>query len=606
MTVQHGDSMRGAPTDVVGLSAGASLGVVRVVPPEPALVAAGMPSAGGVLLGGERVQAIRQSVTTLGRDLRNAIVLLDPTVSRQHARILWDHGAWTIENCSRRNALWAGEREIGPGERANLQVGDQLRLGNTVLELLAPRQPGGGTAAVRHPTSNDGEVSAPSDALNDFELLDPGVTIRFALSGQFAQRARWVILGAGIALFLVSALFTLGTAALVGHQALIARGALSVLAALTIPLVPVLGAALLVGAIDRYEREPVVVLVGAFAWGALIAIPAALVLERWLSAAVPATGSFAALGNSAELAGHALLQGLSAAITEETVKGAGLLVLMFLLFDEFDNVTDGILYGVLIGAGFAMVENFVYFANSARADVGYLIVGRVILGWLSHSTFTALFGAGLGFIRETRDRRVQVLAPLLGFGAAIALHTLFDSVDFAATAAVHAPHASTSTAVFAVLAVILDYVPLFAAQAVLLRLVIHALRREADIVREYLAPEVFASVVTPDEYAILQQASARARIEHGYLLGWGPRTYLTARALHQTATGLAFRKWHVAMGAHPKMTARQPEELYRERLGQLRRALALRVLRHPPQMGAPPTQPALPWTAPIDDEPSAQ
>jgi RsiW-degrading membrane proteinase PrsW (M82 family) len=366
------------------------------------------------------------------------------------------------------------------------------------------------------------------------------------------------------------------------------QGAGAVLAAVTIPLVPALGAALLVGAIDRYEREPVVVLVGAFAWGALIAIPAALFLEGslnawlqaiWAGAASPVAG--------ATLVAHTALRGLGAGLTEEAVKGAGLLLLLWALRDEFDNVTDGIVYGVMIGAGFAMVENFVYFATSPRGDLGFLVLGRVALGWLGHSTFTALFGAGLGYARETRERRRRLLAPLAGLLAAVLLHSLFDFVDFQANAAVHMPHVSELTARLALLAVLADYLPLFLAQALLLRLLVRALEREAAIVRAYLATEVASGVVTPDEYAVLQKASLRARIEHHYLLARGPRAYLLARALYQTATGLAFRKWHVAMGDGPKAAPRQPEEVYRERIARLRRSLARLVQpRSPSQPSA--------------------
>jgi RsiW-degrading membrane proteinase PrsW (M82 family) len=56
---------------------------------------------------------------------------------------------------------------------------------------------------------------------------------------------------------------------------------------------------------------------------------------------------------------HAAAQATITGLTEEVFKGAGLMVLLVALRDEFDNVTDGILYGLLIGAGFAMVENFV-------------------------------------------------------------------------------------------------------------------------------------------------------------------------------------------------------------------------------------------------------
>jgi hypothetical protein len=125
----------------------------------------------------------------------------------------------------------------------------------------------------------------------------------------------------------------------------------------------------------------------------------------------------------------------------------------------------------------------------------------------------------------------------------------------------------------ALVAVLLNYLPLFAAQAILWRMLVRALRREEAIVREYLAPEVSAGIVTPDEYVLLQRYKERGRFERRCLLLWGPRAYVTARGLNQTAIGLAFRKWHVALGDRPKPTPRQPEDVYRERIPRLRQRL---------------------------------
>ena len=71
---------------------------------------------------------------------------------------------------------------------------------------------------------------------------------------------------------------------------------------------------------------------------------------------------------------------------------------------------------------------------------------------------------------------------------------------------------------------------------------------------------------------------ARSMVERRYGTSYGPRVYLIARALFQTETGLAFRKWHVEMGDPPKRGDRQPEDVYRERIVRLRRALAHAVI----------------------------
>ena len=106
---------------------------------------------------------------------------------------------------------------------------------------------------------------------------------------------------------------------------------------------------------------------------------------------------------------------------------------------------------------------------------------------------------------------------------------------------------------------------------------LQALRREAAIVRTYLAAETLTGVVTPDEYLLTQDARLRSIVEREYGLRFGLRVYLLARALYQTETGLAFRKWHVEMGDPPKRSERQPEDAYRERIPRLRRALARAV-----------------------------
>jgi hypothetical protein len=304
----------------------------------------------------------------------------------------------------------------------------------------------------------------------------------------------------------------------------------------------------------------------------VIAIPPALYVERALTQALgaPASGTL----------GNALAQALTAGVTEELIKGAGLLILLLLLRDEFDNVTDGVIYGVLIGAGFAMVENYVYFSLSSHTDFGFLIVGRVLLGWLGHSTFTAAFGAGLGYAREAhgaRGRRYPILAPLLGLLAALLLHTLFDFVAFAADVANRSTTLGERGPWIGVLGALLDYLPLFAAQLILLGIVMRSLRREAATIREYLADETLSGIVTPDEYILAQAARLRSSAERQYAIAYGARPWLTARAFYQTAIGLAFRNWHVAQGDPPKRGPRQPEDAYRARIARLRRSLLRQI-----------------------------
>ena len=111
------------------------------------------------------------------------------------------------------------------------------------------------------------------------------------------------------------------------------------------------------------------------------------------------------------------------------------------------------------------------------------------------------------------------------------------------------------------------------AQAWLLRLALAALRREAAIVRSHLADEVLRGTVTPAEYVLVQHAALRGSSERQLLATAGLRAYLTLRALHQAVIGLAFRHWHVRLGAAAKSGSVQPEDAYRVRIAQLRRSL---------------------------------
>ena len=565
-----------------------------------------------IFLNGGHVCAIGGDVAALGRSLDNTAVLLDPAVSREHALLLReDDGTWRVVNISTHNPLLAGEMVLAPGTEGALRAGETLALGHSAVQLLAPgggkeeRGGRGGDAedaedaeefSGRGTRSGDARVASGARSVREAEgpvfvgahgmrpargerwaagdsgtrVLGLGVTMEFALRRRPNTRAFALLAALALVAALACSVVTLGAAALIGADALSTYGAGHVLAALAIPLAPSLGVGLLVALLDRYEREPPPVLLGAFLWGALIAIAPVLLLEHSLTQALLA--GITAHGLPADLT-RALTRALTAGLTEETVKGAGLLVLLVALRDEFDNVTDGVLYGMLVGAGFALVENFAYFAQTPRGDLPFLIAGRIVLGWLGHSTFTAIFGAALGFARETRDRATAWMASLLGFCLAVLLHTAFDAVTFGADAL--AQHGvAANTVQFIVGALALAYVPLFAEQTALGTVLLAALRREAAVVREFLAAEVLRGSVTPDEYVLLQNATLRARVERRLLVGLGPRAYLTARALHQAAIGLAFRAWHVANGDPPKPGALQPEDAYRARIVRLRASLA--------------------------------
>ena len=59
-----------------------------------------------------RTFVISKPITTIGRDPTNDIVVgNDQRVSRQHARLLWQSGTWSIENLSQRAVLTVDQRD---------------------------------------------------------------------------------------------------------------------------------------------------------------------------------------------------------------------------------------------------------------------------------------------------------------------------------------------------------------------------------------------------------------------------------------------------------------------------------------------------------------
>ena len=125
-----------------------------------------------------------------------------------------------------------------------------------------------------------------------------------------------------------------------------------------------------------------------------------------------------------------------APVTEEFGKGLFLILLVVLRPRQLHGPLDGAIYAALVGIGFSFVEDTLYYSvelSSAAApeSLAVLVVLRGVLGAFSHSLYAAMFGIGIGIAVQTRSSVVRVLAPLVGFVAAVALHALWNaSVTF--------------------------------------------------------------------------------------------------------------------------------------------------------------------------------
>ncbi len=171
---------------------------------------------------------------------------------------------------------------------------------------------------------------------------------------------------------------------------------------------------------DRYEREPVWMGIVAFLWGAIPAVVTSLFGE--LVIGIPF------VGDAGSLTAAIVESALVAPLVEEIAKGLALYAIYKFMRNEFDGVLDGLTYGALIGFGFAMTENFLYFigafSEGGFVDLTVLIFLRAVIFGLNHALYTGLFGIGLGLARHAPTPSSARRWVVAGFVAAVGAHAL--------------------------------------------------------------------------------------------------------------------------------------------------------------------------------------
>jgi RsiW-degrading membrane proteinase PrsW (M82 family) len=172
--------------------------------------------------------------------------------------------------------------------------------------------------------------------------------------------------------------------------------------------------------LDRYEKEPLILLGGVFLWGAVVAAGSAFIIDTLLGLGVYAF-------TSSNLATDLATGSLIAPLVEETLKGLAVLGVFLIYRREFDSVLDGIIYAGVAALGFAATENTYYIYNYGFLESGWsglfsLTFVRVILvGW-QHPFYTSFIGIGLALARLNRSWLIKVAAPLLGWSLAMFTH----------------------------------------------------------------------------------------------------------------------------------------------------------------------------------------
>jgi RsiW-degrading membrane proteinase PrsW (M82 family) len=289
---------------------------------------------------------------------------------------------------------------------------------------------------------------------------------------------------------------------------------------------------------DHYEKEPFWLLTAAFLWGAVPSIIAAFILNTGFS--IPL---YLALGpGAAEATSAAII----APLVEETLKGLALIGILLIWRHELDSPLDGIIYGAMVGMGFAMVENVYYFLNVyAQGGVeewGINIFTRAVIFGLNHALFTSMMGLGIALARLSRSKLTRIVAPVMGWMAAMFIHF------------VHNLTASLVSAVGALLCL----VTLFNAWGgvfLVFIIIIWALVQERRWIKKYLAEEVERGLITQGYY---QNAySGMQRIAHytDLLFHRGPGTYMNGVRFYHRCSELAYKKHHFELLKESKSEA---------------------------------------------------
>ncbi len=177
--------------------------------------------------------------------------------------------------------------------------------------------------------------------------------------------------------------------------------------------------------LDRYEKEPIVLLGAVFAWGMIVAAGGAYILNTLFGVTI-----FVVTGS--ESVSDLAMGSISAPIVEETLKGMAVLLVFLIFHREFDSVLDGIIYAGVAALGFAATENSIYiwrgFEAGGWAGLLQLTFIRVILvGW-QHPFYTSFIGIGLAMARLNRSLAIKMIVPVVGFGIAMLTHSIHNTL----------------------------------------------------------------------------------------------------------------------------------------------------------------------------------
>ncbi len=268
-----------------------------------------------------------------------------------------------------------------------------------------------------------------------------------------------------------------------------------------------------------FVRRPVSITIGALVWGGTVAVYLASQANQALESIFSQV--FSPEWN--------LRWGLaiSAATNEEPLKLLGVVVLMLLPLACVKSTLDGLFYGMMVGLGFQVVEDYMYTVGQAFTlgdALNFLFTRGVVAGLFAHAVYTGITGAGVGYLVSRRDKSMgmRILVAVAAFAFAWCMHVFWDSP-------VLTDWGEKSTGAF--------FTVIFVKGAPALLILLLALRwgRKHERVEwsEFVDAHIDHALVTPDDrVSLLDHAGRRAARKQSH--AWGGHKAAHARKTLQT------------------------------------------------------------------------
>ncbi len=194
-----------------------------------------------------------------------------------------------------------------------------------------------------------------------------------------------------------------------------------VAASIAAGIIPMLTYLFIIWKMDKYDPEPIKLIAASFLWGAIAAILLSI------------AGSFLFI-QFLRVAGFEQTAGATSILIAPTVEeiAKALFLLLLITKKDFDNITDGLVYGAAIGLGFGMTENIFYFLTYGTTlhDWLFLVFVRSAFSAVMHAISTAIVGGFFGMAKYAFYKH-RIILPLCGLGIASFIHFMWNySVTF--------------------------------------------------------------------------------------------------------------------------------------------------------------------------------